>query len=75
MMMSYNVINRYTSRITEMLVVLADLEKGEYRRTMVKPEQQKIADAEGKDCHTARKLKWEGRTIKCRREELKFWLL
>ena len=46
-MMSYDVINRYTSRITELLIVLADLEKGEYQRTMVKPEQQKVADAEG----------------------------
>ena len=71
MMMSYDVINRYTSRITELLVVLADLEKGEYRRTMVKPEQQKTADAEGKRSHTANKWKWKRQILKCR---LKFWL-
>ena len=46
-MMSYDIIHRYTSRITELLVVLADLEKGQYQRTMIKPEQQKATDAEG----------------------------
>ena len=46
-MMSRDVINRYTSRITELFVVLADLEKGVYQRTMVKSDQQKAVNAEG----------------------------
>lgn len=50
MMTSHDVIHRYTSRITELFVVLADLEKGQYQRTMVKPDlQHKATDAEGEN--------------------------
>jgi len=37
-----SLLNRYTARITELLVVLADLDKGVYQRTMVAPDQKEI---------------------------------
>jgi len=40
-------LHRYTARITELSVVLADLDKGVYQRTMVAPDQ-KETDGEGK---------------------------
>jgi len=44
-----SLLNRYTARITELSVVLADLDKGVYQRTMVAPDQKETS-GEGKSC-------------------------